>query len=71
MWSLNVDEHHECVEKDHAVFAFDSDASSEVFSQAAHEAFDRVIVVLLVACVTQRENGLVGDFHAFDSEQWM
>ena len=54
LWSLNVDEHHEHVGKDHVVFAFDSDASSEVFSQAVHEAFDCVIVVLFVACVMKR-----------------
>ena len=48
LWSLVVDEHHEHVGEEHAVFAFDLDASSEILSQAVREAFSCVIVVLLV-----------------------
>ena len=71
MWSLDVDEHHEHVGEEHAVFAFESDASSEILSQAVHEAFGCVIGVLLVVCVAFRNDELVAVLHALDGEQWM
>ena len=71
MWSLDVDEHHGCVKEEHAVFAFDLDALSEILSQAVHEAFDCVIIVLLVVCVALRNDECVCVLHALDGEQWM
>ena len=69
LWSLNVDEHHECVGEEHAVFAFDSNALSEIFSQAVHEAFNCVIIVLLVVCVMFWNCEDVARFHAVNGEQ--
>ena len=69
LWSLNADEHHECAGEEHAVFAFDSDGLSEIFSQATRETFDRIIIVLLVTCVAVWSHATVIPFHALDGEQ--
>ena len=69
MWSLNVDKHHECVGEKHVFFAFDLDALSEIFSQADHETFDGIIIVLLVVCVTVWSCVKVDSSHALHVEQ--
>ena len=68
---LDVDEHHECVGEEHAFFAFDSDASSEIFSQAVHETFDCIIIILLVARVVVWSRVGVDVLHALDSKWWV
>ena len=50
--SFDVDEHHEDVGKEHVVLLFDLDLLlSKVFSQAVHETFSCVIIILFVTGV--------------------
>ena len=65
---LNVDEHHERVGEEHTFFVFDSNLSSEIFSQAVHETFDCIIIVLLVACVAAFRHNGVDCLHALDGK---
>ena len=69
LWLLNVDEHHEFVGEEHVIFAFDSDVLSEIFSQAVHETFGCIVVVLLVMCVALRFHCHIAGLHALDGEQ--
>jgi len=58
----------ECVGEEHTFFAFDLNLSSEIFSQAVHETFDCIIIVLLAVCVVASSYARVDHFHAFDGE---
>ena len=66
---FDIDEHHEDVSEDHVWFAFHSDLSSQVFSQAVHEAFNCVVIVLLVMCVMLTACIKIVHLHTFDGEQ--
>ena len=69
--SFNVCEHHEDISEEHVWLALDSNLSSQVFSQAVHEAFDSIIVVLSVACVMLEAWFCIALLHAIDGEQWV
>ena len=71
MRSFDVDEHHENVSEEHAVFAFDPDLLSQVFSKAVHEAFDCVFIILFAACVMSLLQFEVACRHASSSEERM
>ena len=68
---FDVDECQEDVGDEHVVLLFDSDLSSKVFSQAVHEAFNCIVVILFVAGVAHVNHASVEIFNTFDGEQWM
>ena len=77
--SFNVDEHHEDVGEHHEdvgeehvlVFLFDLNLSLEIFSQAVHEPFSCITVILFVAGVMLANDGCVVCLDVVDGEEKM
>ena len=67
--SFDVDEHHEDVGEEHAVFLLDLNSLLEIFSQALHEAFSCITVILFMAGGMLTNDGCVACLDVINSEE--